>query len=80
MQAADFMGCQELRKIIMKWLQGVLKEVVQHGRAAESVGVAAATLQLSSIPRMSYYTKVRWSLVLVNLISYCPTQCEQLVL
>lgn len=60
MQAAEFMGCQELRSVIIEWLQVVLKEFVKWGRTIESVGVAADTLQ-SSCLRMCYYTKVRHS-------------------
>jgi hypothetical protein len=45
MQAADFMGCMQQRSVVIEWLQGLLKEVVQSSRPGWK---AAASLTLNS--------------------------------
>lgn len=57
MQAAEFLGCDEMRNSIIQWLQAVLKDVVQHGVTTTSEKVVATSLQ-QSCTRVWHLTEV----------------------
>lgn len=62
-QAAEFLGCDEIRSNIIKWLRAALVDVSLHGANAAS-GTAAATSLNQSCPRVWHRTEVPFSFTL----------------
>ena len=70
LQAAEFMGCRDLRAPIIEWHQQALLHVIRHYRAVEPATVSAAEQQLESlsIPRFASLTAFE---VLFDIIQDC---------
>jgi hypothetical protein len=45
-QAATFMGCEEVRQQLLQWLQKALKDVVQHSQDAASDHLLGASIRM----------------------------------